>query len=96
MGQTEALPLTAPRAVALTEWLRARKSNRQSEDALYEIVNAKLLEIMQTEGREPAIAFAESLPPSMVKVLAMDRARHGKAVEPDELTENDPPVAPRM
>ncbi|TLX16381.1 hypothetical protein [Rhizobium sp. MHM7A] len=96
VGQTEALPLTAERAVALTDWLKARKANRKAEDVLGKIVNTKLSEIMETKGRAPAIEFAEALPPSMVKVFAIDRARHGKAIEPVELDEDDAPSGPRI
>jgi hypothetical protein len=96
VGKTEALPLTAARAVALTDWLRARKANRKAEDALSEIVNLKLSEIMQTKGRAAALEFVESLPSSMVKVFAMDRARRAKAIEPVELDEDDVSVRPSL
>jgi hypothetical protein len=96
VGQTEALPLSPERALALTTWLRARKDNQKAEDILGKIVSSKLSEIMETKGRAPALAFAEALPPSMVKVFAMDRARHGKAVEPGLLHEDDVPSGPSM
>lgn len=96
VAQTEALPLTPERAVALTDWLKARKANKKAEDTLGKIVNAKLSEIMATKGRAPAIEFAEALPPSMVKVFAIDRARHGKAVEPVELDEDGMSSGPRI
>ena len=96
VGRAEALPLTPERAVALTNWLRAREENKQAEDVLSEIVSSKLTEIMQTKGRAPALEFVQSLPSSMVKAFALHRARHDAAVEPAELDEVDVPTGPRM
>jgi hypothetical protein len=63
---------------------------------LSEIVDVKLTEIMKTKGRAPAMRFAQALPPSMVKVFALDRARHGKAVDSTELEDDSTPSGPSM
>ncbi len=95
-GRTEALPLTPERAMALTNWLKARTANKHAEDTLGNIVNSRLTAILQTKGRASAMEFIETIPSSMVKAFAMNRARHGRAVEPDDLDVDDAPTGPSL
>lgn len=76
------VPLSAERALALTQWMHTHERAKEEEELMGKSVPDRIQVLLDTKGREAAGTWAESLPPSLVKVFALDQARYGKISEP--------------
>ncbi|MDW9481784.1 hypothetical protein GOB57_24350 [Sinorhizobium meliloti] len=76
-------PYTREQAGALVQWQRAKKAERAAGEIHGKFAMEKAQEILDDEGNEAVVAFAETLPSSITKAFVMDLAFHRKRREPE-------------